>query len=813
MYKRLLALIPVLVFVCALSIPVHADSLVSTQALHFRCSKCSYTSAVGSFAWVDDTADMTCPKCGGKLGIYQGATFISGGGVTRGGGAGRSDGYVGNGIPTYSKNGDLQYVCWPDILVDGVWRSYPYDVTHTIDDGYYSINGESFYICSTNSSGICYFSVQFRFPVNAPVSGLYYIASDQIYFSNFHGTASLIDFTYEDVHSGEFSKNLVSGSTYNFTSSSHEHTVRVSGRQSYTATITPIVFTVVPSTSNVSSSSSVTINNNTFNGNVYVDNSTNLTYIYNDNSSSCIVYNNTTNQYVTYDQTTNNYYYITVGGDPSDYPTPTPDPSPEPVPTGPVDVGDSQSFEVNGGTSLTGSVSAKAGDYILATVSARSDITIPDSMTVLKIGDYVTASSGTKQAMSFAYEQVQEDGTYTYTFKQATSSRMYLNLIVLSNIDGLQYSGKYHTTGNGTSSLSVPDKSSGDLLVWGCSAITWNTTYPSGLWSTSPNDLTYVGLSDASTQPRQANFIDTGSGAVSRTFSAVAATDYVIDAVEIIPKTVEPDPTPTPSPGGGSTRGGGVGRRPSDDEIADWTLKYYTLNGYKYGAYYANKVVNTSGDSLYTDDAIYLSMTSIPMANGTYTVNIPSGFLWIAYTYDSASGKAVPLRDGNWAANGVELSIPSDTDVIFSFKNSSGDSIAVSDVTLSLVNPTIVEYEPGGDAPSSPTPTPDPGGDTPTPTPVPTTPPDGGGSGGPGGSSNPLGGLLGALGDLLLGLLQSFLNLIWTLISTILAIFLWCGQQVSVLIPFLPAPALGALLGGIVLVFIIKLIHFIGGLF
>ena len=89
MYKRLLALIPVLVFVCVLSIPVHADSLVSTQALHFRCSKCSYTSAVGSFAWVDDTADMTCPKCGGKLGIYQGSTFISGGGTTRGGGAGR----------------------------------------------------------------------------------------------------------------------------------------------------------------------------------------------------------------------------------------------------------------------------------------------------------------------------------------------------------------------------------------------------------------------------------------------------------------------------------------------------------------------------------------------------------------------------------------------------------------------------------------------------------------------------------------------------------------------------------------------------
>lgn len=150
--------------------------------------------------------------------------------------------------------------------------------------------------------------------------------------------------------------------------------------------------------------------------------------------------------------------------------------------------------------------------------------------------------------MSFAYEQVQQDGTYTYTFTQSSSVRMYLNLIVLSNISGLQYSGDYHTAGNGSSSLSVPDKSSGDMLVWGCSAITWNTSTPYGLWITSPDDLTYIGLS-ASTQARQANFLDLGDGSLSRTFSAVAATDYVIDAVEIIPKTVEPDPTPTPDPG------------------------------------------------------------------------------------------------------------------------------------------------------------------------------------------------------------------------------------------------------------------------
>ena len=84
----------------------------------------------------------------------------------------------------------------------------------------------------------------------------------------------------------------------------------------------------------------ITINNNTWNGNIYTDNSTNLTYIYpqyttvNENnetvtniSNNPIIYNEETKQYYTYDSVTNNYYYITYG-DPA--PTPTPSPSPDP---------------------------------------------------------------------------------------------------------------------------------------------------------------------------------------------------------------------------------------------------------------------------------------------------------------------------------------------------------------------------------------------------------------------------------------------------------------------------------------------------
>lgn len=548
------------------SLPVYADSLVSSEELHFQCMNCSYTSSVGAITWVNDNAKMTCPECGGRLGVFQGETFIAGGGVTRGGGVGRPEGYTGEGVANYSQSGDLQLAVYPRLgPSDPPSFSYPASFTYSFSYGYYKVNGLSVnfnitsneYISKTASSRIYY-----RYTFVPPVSGLYYISSDQVILSDFSSSSYTDPLLFS---AGSYSESL---SKSDLSSIVLNSSISLTGyyNKPYTAYFHPLILTVVPSTSTVSNKTSITINDNSFNGNIYVDNSNNLTYIYpqyttiteegdtvTNISETVIVYNNTTNQYITYDQTTNNYYYITTDGNPPVVPTPTPEPTATPVPSPdpyePIGVGDTQSYEVNGGTSLSGSVSAKAGDYILATVSARSDITIPDSMTTLKIGDYVTASSGTKQAMSFAYEQVQQDGTYTYTFTQSSSLRMYLNLIVLSNIDGLQYSGDYHTAGNGSSSLSVPDKSSGDMLVWGCSAITWNTATPYGLWTTSPDDLTYIGLSSDSTQPRQANFIDTGSGAVSRMFSAVAATDYVIDAVEIIPKAVEPDPTPTPDPG------------------------------------------------------------------------------------------------------------------------------------------------------------------------------------------------------------------------------------------------------------------------
>lgn len=107
-----------------------------------------------------------------------------------------------------------------------------------------------------------------------------------------------------------------------------------------------LLVTCDPDESTITSDTNITITNNTWNGNIYVDNSTNLTYIYpkyttvnekNETvvniSNTPVIYNKETNKYYTYDSVTNNYYYINYEDTPAPSPSPTPSPSPSPAPS------------------------------------------------------------------------------------------------------------------------------------------------------------------------------------------------------------------------------------------------------------------------------------------------------------------------------------------------------------------------------------------------------------------------------------------------------------------------------------------------
>ena len=135
---------------------------------------------------------------------------------------------------------------------------------------------------------------------------------------------------------------------------------------------------VVPNEVTVNKQTNITINNNTWNGNIYQDNSTNLTYIYpqyttiNENnetvtniSNNPIIYNNETKKYYTYDTVTNNYYYISY--EPQAAPTPSPrsTPAPTDTPGGSISTPETGKPGGSSGSSWWDKLLSKIGDAII----------------------------------------------------------------------------------------------------------------------------------------------------------------------------------------------------------------------------------------------------------------------------------------------------------------------------------------------------------------------------------------------------------------------------------------------------------------
>lgn len=191
-------------------------------------------------------------------------------------------------------------------------------------------------------------------------------------------------------------------------------------------------------------------------------------------------------------------------------------------------------YENTGGTELTGTIDVAAGDWVLATVTTRSATTLPSGWTVLKESTVLNAGAS-NQRMFFLCKQATADGTESITITQTDSARIYINLLAAKSAAGFAYhegTEVYSDTEKPVSiTVSRPDYK---LLVWGCTANLWYNSAPYGEWTCS--GLTAICLDQASTQPRQANFVDRTS-AESRTFARGAADDgsyYIIDCVEVL---------------------------------------------------------------------------------------------------------------------------------------------------------------------------------------------------------------------------------------------------------------------------------------
>ncbi len=227
------------------------------------------------------------------------------------------------------------------------------------NDGGFKKTAPNSCVTGTSSSGTSFAWHYYADPTYyfvAPVTGLYYVGSfgspyDFGTFSIFQNQKWYLYYLTASFSSTyAYSITLNKGEECYFSYKFYNGSAYYQGKP-YRFYLNKIPIFIDPlSDSSITTTNNINITNNNYtqnwNGNIYTDSSTNLTYIYpqyttiNDAgetvtniSTNPIIYNNETKQYYTYDQTTKNYYYIYYGSD-SPTPSPTPDPSPKPTPGG-----------------------------------------------------------------------------------------------------------------------------------------------------------------------------------------------------------------------------------------------------------------------------------------------------------------------------------------------------------------------------------------------------------------------------------------------------------------------------------------------
>lgn len=302
--------------------------------------------------------------------------YETGGGSAGTGGVGRRpSGYADDkGTPSISRAG-LQAIALKPVFRYRMRSGYPlvksgefsgltFDGTENANSSYsVQVSANRLDVKNTSDSSIAWGRFYVSYEYTFPDYGTVYFDTDNISWK-LYGAAQNTDgeisdvkswsngFTYVNPNDKTYGYRSVEPTFYRFwkpftvyDTSRNMLTAGRTGRAVFSDTI--IYFKAADSP--IINQTNITINNNTWNGNIYQDNSTNLTYIYpqyttiNENnetvtniSNNPIIYNNETKQYYTYDTVTNNYYYITYEAptpSPSPDPTPTPDPGTDPTPT------------------------------------------------------------------------------------------------------------------------------------------------------------------------------------------------------------------------------------------------------------------------------------------------------------------------------------------------------------------------------------------------------------------------------------------------------------------------------------------------
>lgn len=365
MKKRLLSLLLVLVVVFSFSLSAFAtdtgiDIIDDPLSYYFENQMLGVQKGTG--------VTLVCPKCDYKV-VYTGGTLVTcpydGEALVLAdlagvhaekapSGIGRKDlhGYNDDsGTPSINSQGQLIVV--PEF---NYYRIYSYNSSTRFAVGNYtgSVSNKKYYdvvtdITSEHCNILAYTSssytdtcLEISYKVVAPVNGYYTVPKQSIGYND----------VQDNYLNKMYSVQRTISSDRKYYSKGQTITLSISGdaggnfNRGYSEVLAYFIYPKIicePIETTVNQYNKLSINNNTWNGNIYVDNSNNLTYIYpqyttvneknetvTNISNTPIIYNNETKQYYTYDQTTKNYYYITYNAQPTPSPSPTPAPTEKP---------------------------------------------------------------------------------------------------------------------------------------------------------------------------------------------------------------------------------------------------------------------------------------------------------------------------------------------------------------------------------------------------------------------------------------------------------------------------------------------------
>ncbi len=388
MKKRLLSLLLVLVVVFSFSLSAFAtdtgiDIIDDPLSYYFENQMLGVQKGTG--------VTLVCPKCDYKV-VYTGGTLVTcpydGEALVLAdlagvhaekvpSGIGRKDlpGYIDDsGTAHVSKEGKLKFTalpCWDTTDDDGnPLLTSPYKTYHLEEHDSDGVDEwTTFYDWGQLQHGVYQYKISDSFGEDSGwssvaisvhwvieqtiIPGTYYVTADQPIVADYHSKVGAdSQYLYTTYREQTLPNKIKTGF-----GSSTEGSVYALNRFYYAATknadcisVKFFLFTVTcdPTENPVEEKKEVTIEDNKFTGNIYVDNSTNITYIYpkyttvNVNNETVIevadhplIYNPESKTYYVYDQTTNNYYYINYEADPTPTPSPAPTvtPAPTPAPT------------------------------------------------------------------------------------------------------------------------------------------------------------------------------------------------------------------------------------------------------------------------------------------------------------------------------------------------------------------------------------------------------------------------------------------------------------------------------------------------